>query len=108
MNIILNGAGRKHMPCRKEIFMDINKVENDMFDSMWAFLEMGHIKSNYPALKEACIELRQMMVQKTAGQRKNKKSDISFDNLSRVKNTIIIEAMALVLSGDYEGRNKNE
>lgn len=86
------------------------RVENDMFDTMWAFLQMGNQKANYPALKSACMELRQMMMQKTAGQRKDKKKDISFDNLARVKNEIIIEAMALVLSGEYEegegnGRN---
>ncbi len=82
--------------------MTPDRVENDMFDTMWAFLQMGGMKSNYSALKSACMELRQMMMQKTAGQRKNKKSDISFENLARVKNTIVIEAMALVLSGDFD------
>lgn len=43
-----------------------------------------------------------MMTQKTAGQRKDHPKDISFDNLERVKATIIVEAMALVLSGDLE------
>lgn len=43
-----------------------------------------------------------MMMQKTAGQRNDKKKDLSWDNLERVKNGIIIEAMALVLSGDLE------
>lgn len=84
-----------------------SRVENDMFDTMWAFLQMGKQKANYPALKSACMELRQMMMQKTAGQRKDKKKDISFDNLARVKNEIIIEAMALVLSGEYEEGGKN-
>lgn len=88
--------------------MKPEKVETDMFDTMWAFLEMGGMKANYPTLKEACMELRQMMIQKTAGQRKNKKSDIPFDNLARVKNTIIIEAMALVLSGEYEEKNRRQ
>lgn len=84
-----------------------SRVENDMFDTMWAFLQMGNQKSNYPALKSACMELRQMMMQKTAGQRKDKKKDISFDSLARVKNEIIIEAMALVLSGEYEKGGEN-
>lgn len=85
-----------------------SRVENDMFDTMWAFLQMGNQKANYPALKSACMELHQMMMQKTAGQRKDKKKDISFDNLARVKNEIIIEAMALVLSGEYEKGGKND
>lgn len=83
------------------------RIEGDMFDTMWAFLQMGNQKANYPALKSACMELRQMMMQKTEGQRKNKKKDIPFDNLARVKNEIIIEAMALVLSGEYEEAESN-
>ena len=65
---------------------------------------MGGLKPNYPALKEACMELRQMMLQKTSGQRKDRPKDIPFDNLERVKATIIVEAMALVLSGDLENQ----
>lgn len=86
--------------------MNGQRVENDMFDTMWAFLEMGSQKANYPALKQACMELRKMMMQKTAGQRKDRNKDISFDNLARVKNEIIIEAMALVLSGEFEENNQ--
>lgn len=88
--------------------MNEQRVENDMFDTMWAFLEMGSQKANYPALKQACMELRKMMMQKTAGQRKDRKKDISFENLPRIKNEIIIEAMALVLSGEFEDRNQGE
>ena len=76
--------------------------ENEMLDTMWSIMQMGGMKANYPVLKEACMELRQMMMQKTAGQRKDKPKDLSFDNLERVKATIICEAMALVLSGEYE------
>jgi hypothetical protein len=79
-----------------------NPWENDMMDTMWAFMQMGGLKADYPALKEACMELRKMMTQKTAGQRKDKPKDLSWDNLERVKVTIICEAMALVLSGEYE------
>ena len=82
--------------------IDNTRLENDMIDHMWSFLQMGGLKSNYPALKNACMELRQMMMQKTAGQRKNCPHDIPFDNLERVKATIVVEAMALVLSGDLE------
>jgi hypothetical protein len=42
-------------------------------------------------------------MQKTAGQRKNKKGDISWDNLERIKFTIICEAVLLVLSGKLDG-----
>ena len=77
--------------------------ENPMLDTMWSFMQMGGLKANYPVLKEACMELRQMLMQKTAGQRKDRPKDLLWENLERVKVTIICEAMALVLSGEYEG-----
>ena len=70
------------------------------------FADGGGLKANYPMLKEACMELRQMLMQKTAGQRKDKPKDLSLDNLERVKVTIICEAMALVLSGEYEPKEQ--
>lgn len=78
------------------------RVENDMFDTMWAFLQMGGQKANYPVLKEYCLDLRQLMTQKTAGQAKYKKGNLPFENLERIKNGIVIEAMALVLSGELD------
>ena len=75
--------------------------ENPMLDTMWHFMEMGGLKANYPALKEACMEMRQMIMQKTAGQRKDRPKDIPWENWERVKVTIICEAMALVLSGEF-------
>lgn len=82
--------------------------ENPMLDTMWSFMQMGGLKANYPALKEACMELRQMLMKKTAGQRKDRPKDLSWENLERVKVTIICEAMALVLSGEYEGGKQTD
>lgn len=82
--------------------MDRKRVANDSFDTMWSFLQMGGQKADYQALKEYVLQLRQMMMQKTAGQRNDKKSDISFNDLDQIKNMIVLEAMALVLSGEYE------
>lgn len=82
--------------------IDPRKVETDMFDTMWAFLQMGNQKANYPLLKVYCLDLRQLMTQKTAGQAKYKKGNLPFENLERIKNGIIIEAMALVLSGELD------
>ena len=59
-------------------------------------------------MKEAVHELCQMTMQKTAGQNrpsgkgKYKEKDISWDNLERVKFTIICEAVLLVLSGKLD------
>lgn len=48
------------------------------------------------------------LMQKTAGQRKDRSKDLSWENLERVKATIICEAMALVLSGEYEGGKQTD
>ncbi len=71
---------------------------------LWSFLQPGaHHEPNIPALKEAVDDLCHMTMQKTAGQRKGKKGDVSWDNLERVKFTIICEATLLVLSGKLDG-----
>lgn len=67
--------------------------------TMWAMLqdEGQHFD---PDLLEALVrDWIQLVTQKTAGQRKDKKSDLSWDNLERLKTGILGEAVALVLSG---------
>ena len=76
--------------------------QEEQFDVMWSFLQKGGMKSNIPCLKEHCMMLRQMLMQKTAGQRKDKKNDLPLEQLDTIKNIIVIEAMALVLSGDLD------
>ena len=65
-------------------------------------------KAKNPELKEACMEMRQMIMQKTAGQRKDRPKDIPWENWERVKVTIVCEAMALVLSGEYEPKEESK
>lgn len=77
-------------------------VKHDSLDAMWTFLQMGGQRSNVPALKEYCEMLRNMMRQKTAGQRKDKTKDVSFANLDTICNFIVIETMCLYLSGDLD------
>lgn len=74
-------------------------VKHDALDAMWAFLQLGGQKADVPALKEYCGMLQRMMIQKTAGQRSDKKSDVPFAQLDTVCNAIVIEAMSLYLSG---------
>lgn len=77
-------------------------VKHDSFDTMWSFLQMGGQKPDIPGLKEYCKALRKMMMQKTAGQRKNKPNDVDFADLDMLCNFIVIEAMCLYLSGDLD------
>lgn len=80
-----------------------SQKEKDLFDTVFGLVSMGKYKSDIPQLKESLDELRTLMVQKTAGQRKYKKGkDISFDDLPRIKVAIIIGAMCIYLSGDLE------
>ena len=55
-----------------------------------------------PLLKESVRDLCRMTMQRTAGQRKDRRSDIPFDNLDRLKWTILMEACLLVLSGKLD------
>ena len=66
----------------------------------------GRPKGQLSRIKKACMEMRQMIMQKTAGQRKDRPKDIPWENWERVKVTIICEAMALVLSGEYEPKEE--
>lgn len=82
--------------------IDANRLRADGFDTMWNFLMIGGQKSNIPALKEHLETLRNAMLQKTAGQRKDKPKDVDFDDIPTLCNCIVIEAMALYLSGDLD------
>ena len=79
------------------------KVKRDALDTMWAFLQIGGQKSNIPALKKYCEAFRQAMMQKTGGQEKHRNSgDIDLAEIDTIANFIVIEAMALYLSGDLD------
>ena len=82
--------------------MDTRKVKHDALYTMWSFLQIGNQKANIPALKEQCRLLQRTMTQKTAGQRANKPEDVNFDDLASITNGIVIEAMALYLSGTLD------
>lgn len=81
--------------------MDKDRVKRDSFDTMWLFLQMSKQCANVPCLREHCEMLRQLMTQKTAGQRKDKQSDKLFD-----ENVIVIEAMCLYLDGTLDKLEK--
>jgi hypothetical protein len=81
----------------------IKNLDEGQLDVMWSFLRAGMVKPNVPALIENCDLLRQAMIQKTAGQRSDDPgASVSFDDLGTIINSIVIEAMALRLSGDLE------
>lgn len=79
-----------------------NEFNKRGFDTMWTFLQMGQQKSNIPQLKKSIQDLIHMMTQKTAGQKVNTK-DISLEqNFDMTIITIVLESVALYLSGDLD------
>lgn len=79
-----------------------NEFNKRGFDTMWTFLQMGQQKSNVSQLKKTIQDLIQMMTQKTAGQKVNTK-DISLEqNFDMTIITIVLESVALYLSGDLD------
>ena len=80
-------------------------IDDDGFDMMFTFLMMGKQKANYPALKELCLTMRRMMTQKNGGYSRHRKSkDVHVEGFEQVWRGIVIETMALVLSGEWERR----
>ena len=75
---------------------------NNIKDMMWYFLMDGGQKANIPALKEYVYDLIQMTTQKTAGQTGRQKGHINFNELDMTLWSIVIEATALVLSGELD------
>lgn len=71
---------------------------NDLKDFMWQFLMDKGQKANISALKENVYTLIAMATQKTAGQKKG----ISWSELDMVLFSVIVEATALVLSGELD------
>ena len=67
-------------------------------DAMWHFLMTKGQKANVPALKEYVYKLITMTTQKTARQKKG----INWSELDMVLMSIVIEATALVQSGELD------
>lgn len=81
-----------------------NNMANNLKDFMWQFLMDKGQKANIPALKEYVYRLIAMTTQKTAGQKKG----ISWNELDMVIMSIVIEATALVQSGELDKIEEKE
>jgi hypothetical protein len=81
----------------------IENLDLGQLDYMWTFLRMGKQRANIPALKHYCDELRQAMIQKTAGQERYKRPyETDCKDLGTTINCLVIETMCLYLSGDLD------
>ncbi|WP_418871403.1 hypothetical protein [Selenomonas bovis] len=77
------------------------KHKHDIKDFMWSMFWMTHEvqKADIDQLEDDIKTLIKMTTQKTAGQRKDKMKDISWDNLERIQMNIICGATVLYLTG---------
>lgn len=75
---------------------------NTIKDAMWSFLMDYGQKANIPALKEAVYDLIHATTQKDAGQREGKAKNYDWNKLDMLLMEIVIEATALVLSGELD------
>ena len=63
----------------------IEELDRGQLELMWNFLKMGNGKPNIAALKENLNALRQLMIQKTAGQETYRKSyEIQYEDLGTI------------------------
>jgi len=87
---------------------NVKNLDAGQFELMWSFLQMGKQKANVPALKDLCDQLRQAMIQKTAGQRDDDPDFYTkFEDIGTIINSIVIETMALYLSGELDKLEEN-
>lgn len=79
----------------------MDKRKEGMRDMMWDMFWMTKDvqKADIDALEADIKMLIQMTTQKTAGQRRDKMRDVSWDNLERVQMGIICGATVLYLTG---------
>ena len=91
--------------------MDDKKVKYDALDTMWAFVRMGGYRlhpADISSLKDHCEQLRHLLTQKTAGQRRDKREDIDFHELDAITNSSVIGAMVLYMSGSLDALTPKE
>lgn len=91
--------------------MDDKKVKYDALDAMWAFVRMGSYQlhqADISSLKDNCEQLRHLLTQKTAGQRRDKREDPDFHELDAITNSIVIGAMVLYMSGSLDALTPKE
>lgn len=87
----------------------VENLDRGQLDLMFSFLKFGNGKPNIAALKENLDALRQIMIQKTAGQKPYRKPyEIPFGDIGTIVNNIAIEAMQLYLSGGLDKLENDE
>ena len=88
-------------------FIDNSKPANMLKDTMWFFLMDKGQKANVPALKDYVYQLVKATSQSDAGQR-GIAGHVDWRELDMVLWSIVVEATALVLSGELDALECND
>jgi hypothetical protein len=85
--------------------IDKATVKHDALVDMWTFMQIGGQVSDrrdVEHLIEECAWMVKALTQKTAGQRSSKPNDVDWAEMEMHENLIILEVMALYLSGSLD------
>lgn len=81
----------------------ISELDAGQLDMMWNFLMLGNIEPDVSDIKhliEYTDKVRQALIQKTAGQRKDdSKEYVQWDEIGTYINFIVIKCLTLRISG---------
>lgn len=85
----------------------LKNLDSGQLDMMWNFLRLNPrntcVKSDVRELKNFLDKIRQALIQKNAGQRKNNPSEyINYDDLGTYINNAIISALWLYINGGLD------
>lgn len=86
---------------------DIHALDLGQLDMMFNFLKLQNKPSNTPEdvriLKEHLDRIRQALIQKTAGQRKDDPDKyVSFEDLQTYINLVVLDALSLYIYGGLD------
>ena len=85
---------------------DLENLDAGQLDFMWNFLKFkgtGLSIYDVKGIQDNLNCIRQLMIQKTGGQEKYKKSyELDINDLGTYVNTVVIEAMSIMLCGGFD------
>ena len=84
----------------------LSDLDAGQLDAMWQFLQLGKLEPDAKDIKrliEYTDKVRQALLQKTAGQRKDDlKEYVQYNELGTYINLIVIECLTLRISGVFD------
>ena len=90
----------------------LQNLDSGQLDLMWSMMQLGGIEADnhdVDDLIEYADKIRQVLIQKTAGQRSNNPNGyVSFDDLGTYINLLVLEVLTLRVGGRLEMMYKED